>query len=143
MPYSGAPSSVTADALKLLIGDLSTSSSGELLKSAECTYFLTAYGSARAAAPHAARAVAAMFADQVGRTVGDLRVDAQQKFEHYNTLAASLERQSALTGVPYAGGISIADKQSVESDTDRVAPAFRIGVHDHPEYPSAGRSTST
>lgn len=143
MPYSGSPSSVTADELKLLIGDLSTSSSGELLKSAECTYFLTAYGSARAAAPHAARAVAAMFADQVGRTVGDLRVDAQQKFEHYNTLAASLERQAALTGVPYAGGISISDKQSVETDTDRVVPAFRVGAHDHPELPSVRSSSST
>ena len=143
MPYSGSPSSVTADELKLLIGDLSTSSSGELLKSAECTYFLTEYGTARAAAPHAARAVAAMFADQVGRTVGDLRVDAQQKFEHYTTLATSLERQAALTGVPYAGGISISDKQSVETDTDRVAPAFRVGVHDNPLNPTSNRSTST
>lgn len=143
MPYSGAPSSNTSDELKLLLGDLSTSSSGELLKSAECTYFLTSYGSARAAAPHAARAIAAMFADQVGRAVGDLRVDAQQKFEHYSTLASSLERQAALSGVPFAGGISIAQKQSVESDTDRVAPAFRVGEHDHPEIPSAGRSTST
>ena len=138
IPYTGAPSSVTADELKLLIGDLSTSSSGELLKSAECTYFLTAYGSARAAAPHAARAVAAMFADQVGKSVGDLRLDAQQKFEHYSTLAKSLERQVTMTATPYAGGISIAAKQAVEQDTDRVAPAFRVGLHDNP-----ATSTST
>ena len=131
MPYSGAPATVTADELKLIIGDLSTSSSGELLKSAECTYFINTYGSARAAAPHAARAVAAMFADQVAKSVGDLQLSAQQKFQQYSTLATSLERQSALRAVPYAGGISRSDKDSVEADTDRVVPSFTVGMHDH------------
>lgn len=136
MPYSGSPSSVTADELKLLIGDLSTSSSGELLKSAECTYFLNTYGTARAAAPHAARAVAAMFADQVAKSVGDLRLDAQQKYDHYITLAASLERSATIGAIPFAGGISIAQKQAVESDTDRVVPAFRVGQFDNPNLAS-------
>jgi hypothetical protein len=133
MAYGGAPASDTSDALKFLVGDLSTSSSGELLKSAECTYLLSAYGTPRAAAPHAARAIAAMFADEVAKSVGDLRIEAQQKFDNYSTLAASLERQAAMSaGVPFAGGISISQKQSVEQDTDRVAPAFRIGLHDNP-----------
>ena len=51
MVYTGAPATVAADALKFLIGDLSTSSSGELLKSAECSYLIAEHGSARAAAP--------------------------------------------------------------------------------------------
>ena len=72
-----------------------------------------------------------MFADQVAKSVGDLQLAAQQKFAHYSTLATSLERQSAIRAVPYAGGISRADKDSVELDTDRVAPSFTIGLHDH------------
>jgi hypothetical protein len=36
------------------------------------------------------------------------------------------------TGQPYAGGISIGDKDSVEDDSDRVAPAFKRGMHDSP-----------
>ena len=139
MVYTGAPATVAADALKFLIGDLSTSSSGELLKSAECSYLIAEHGSARAAAPHAARAVAAMFADQVAKSVGDLQLSAQQKFQQYSTLATSLERQSALRAVPYAGGISRADKDSVEADTDRVVPSFTVGMHDH----LLSRSSST
>jgi hypothetical protein len=132
MPYTGAPATVTNDELKLLLGDLSTSSSGELLTSAECSYFVSKYGTAGAAAPHAARAIAAMFADQVSKAVGDLRLDAQQKFDRYTTLAKSLERQASFSGLPYAGGISRADKTSQEQDTDRVSPAFKIGLHDNP-----------
>ncbi len=43
---------------------------------------------------------------------------------------AGLTRQSA--GRLYAGGISIADKQAKESDTDRVAPRFGRGMMDSP-----------
>lgn len=32
----------------------------------------------------------------------------------------------------YAGGISISDKQTREEDTDRVVPAMRRNLHDHP-----------
>jgi hypothetical protein len=132
MPYGNQPASNNTDALKFLVGDQSTSSSLELLSTAECNYLLGKWGSPDAAAPYAAEAIAADFADKVSKSVGDLRIDAQQQFEHYTTLAGTLRRAASFTGVPYAGGISRADKQSVELDTDRVAPAFRIGVHDNP-----------
>jgi hypothetical protein len=35
------------------------------------------------------------------------------------------------TAAAYAGGISRADKESNRSDTDRVKPAFRRGMHDN------------
>lgn len=138
MPYTGAPATVSADELKFILGDLSTSSSGELLKSAECSYLIARFGNAKAAAPAGARAIAAMFADQVSKAVGDLRLEAQQKFEHYSTLAKSLERDVAITAVPYAGGISRSDKDAVVGNTDRVAPSFMVGLHD---FDSASTST--
>ena len=131
MPYGGNPSGSDDDALKLLIGDTSTSTSGELLSTGECGYFVSSFGSVRAAAPHAARAIAAGFASLVGKSIGDLRLEAQQKFDHWSDLAKQLERQSAIVGVPFAGGISRAQKRAVESDTDRVTPAFRVGLHDY------------
>jgi hypothetical protein len=87
-----------------------------------------------------------MFADQVSKAVGDLRLEAQQKFQQYSTLAKSLERQGSIKATPYAGGISVADKRSVEANTDRVAPAFGVGMHDHrenPQYGFTGGSTSS
>lgn len=58
-------------------------------------------------------------------------------------LAKWLEMQAASTDgistspVPsvggYAGGISIADKNSREDDTDRVVPAMRRALHRYPE----------
>lgn len=143
MVYTGAPATVTADALKFLIGDLSTSSSGELLKSAECSYLLGLYGSPRAAAPHAARAVAAMFADQVNKYVGDLRIEARQKFEQYSQLAKDLTRSASIAVAPYVGGVSVSDKSAVVQDSDRVAPAFTVGMHDTPGLPQGRGSTST
>lgn len=138
MPYGGFPATVPTDALKFWVGDTSTSSADELLSTGECNYLIGLYGSALAAAPHAARALAAAAADEVSKAVGDLRIEAQQRFTNYTTLAASLEKQGSLGGVPFAGGISIAQKQSVEQDSDRVVPAFRVGLHDNPTV-----STST
>lgn len=143
MPYGNAPATNNTDALKFWVGDQSTSSATELLSTKECDYLLTAYGSPRAAAPHAARAIAADLAVKVGKSVGDLRLDAQQQYEHYMTLAASLERQASFSATPFAGGISVSQKQSVEDDTDRVAPAFTIGVHDDPGLPGQSWRGST
>lgn len=143
MPYGGAPASNNTDALKFLVGDQSTSSATELLSTAECNWLLTTYGSPRAAAPHAARAIAADFADKVDKSVGDFRLAANEKFEHYTTLAKSLERQASFSATPYAGGISISDKRSYEDDTDRVPPSFTIGMHDDPNNPDQSWRGST
>lgn len=40
--------------------------------------------------------------------------------------------RSSTGGKIYAGGISIADKQTYESDSDRVIPRFGRGMHDFP-----------
>ncbi len=54
---------------------------------------------------------------------------------------AGLTRQSA--GRLYAGGISIADKQAKESDTDRVAPRFGRGMMDSPGTIGPGIGTAS
>ncbi len=131
MVYGGAPATVPNDELKFLVGDTSTSAAGTQLSSAECSYLIGVYGSAKAASPAAARALAAKFADECQKQVGDLQLWAQQKFEHYTTLSQSLEQTAALRAVPYAGGISQADKTAVKSNTDRTVPSFTLGSMDN------------
>jgi len=41
-----------------------------------------------------------------------------------------LSQTVGLTAIPYAGGISRSDKTSVETNSDRVEPGFRVGMHD-------------
>lgn len=48
----------------------------------------------------------------------------------YLDLAERLERETTRPGI-YAGGISVSDKDAVESDTDRAPPAFYRGMHDY------------
>jgi hypothetical protein len=51
--------------------------------------------------------------------------------EAYLRLAERLEREVARPNL-YAGGISVSDKETVEQNTDRVAPFFKRGMHDYP-----------
>lgn len=145
IPYGGNPAGSDDDALKFLLGDVSTSASGELLSTGEIGYLIATYGSVAAAGPWGARAIAAQYALQADKEVGDLKIAASQKFDQYMTLAASLAvslvGSAALAAMPYAGGISIADKDANRSDTDRVVPSFRVGMHDNPQGGSVVRST--
>lgn len=45
--------------------------------------------------------------------------------------------------MPYAGGISVMDKEMQEQDTDRVQPQFNIGLDDNLNMPfgPAGNQT--
>lgn len=59
--------------------------------------------------------------------------------------ALELDAQAAsFSGItPFAGGISISDKQSRESDTDRVQPGNTVGNQRTPGLPNSGDGTDT
>lgn len=84
-----------------------------------------------AAAPHAANAIAAQYAHKADKEVGDLSIRYSQKARQFLALSNELSQTVGLTAIPYAGGISRADKTSVETNSDRVEPAFAVGMHDH------------
>lgn len=112
------------DTLRLLLGD--TDTSDELYTDAQLQSFLDLYGSVNAAAAAAADGLAARFARQVDKQVGDLRLAAGQKFTHYQALAKRLRSTASRLVAPYAGGISVADKQTREQNADRVEPTFTL-----------------
>jgi hypothetical protein len=113
------------------VGD--TDVDAPLILDEEIAYALGQEANARAAAARVARAIAAKFARKADKSVGDLKISFDQQYKHYIALAEELTRDAAIYGaIPYAGGISESDKQSVEDDTDRVNPSFKRRLHDNP-----------
>ena len=59
-------------------------------------------------------------------------IDYGERAAFFQSRATQLRSRIALSAIPFAGGISIAAKQTQEADTDRVAPAFTAALHDAP-----------
>lgn len=132
MAYGDHPSTSHSDAIRLLVGDISTAAAGTFLSDNAYTYFYQQGGSVFLGAVLACNALAALNGGRaISKTVGDLsytKADAK----YYQTLATEYRLQASLGTVPYAGGISRSDKQAVRQNTDRVAPAFGVGEFDDP-----------
>lgn len=155
MAYTASPQTVTRDAVRVLVGDVSTSTSATYLDDAEYNYFISATPNTYIAAQLAANSLAALFAGAaasavgggwVERTVGDLKIkksDASQAAAGYQALAQKFGRMAAAQITPYAGGIAASDKDDVESNTDRVRPAFLRGLFDNPQAINATRATAS
>lgn len=128
--YSGDPSATNRDAVRFLIGD--TDNTSQLVTDEEIAYMLTQEGSTSSAAARVCRSLAAKYARFMDQSVGDLNISYSQRFKQFSEMASKLESDaSSRVGIPYAGGISQSDKDSRESDTDRVLPASKVGVHDY------------
>jgi len=133
--YDGDPTASDTAAVRFAVGD--TDTTDQLLSDEEIAYLLTEYGTVTAAAVSACEALAAKFARQVDRQVGNLRLSSSQRAAQFRELAATLRRRAALTATPYAGGLTYTDKDARAADTDRVKPAFTKGtgnVYDYDRY---------
>lgn len=127
--YAGDPSMSDRDAVRFLVGD--TDTDDQLVTDEEIAWQLTEEADVYGAASTVAFAIAGRFARKADKSVGDLRVSFSQQVQQYRELAITLrQRQGQSLAEPYAGGISISGKRTVENDTDRVRPAAAIGVHD-------------
>lgn len=95
---------------------------------------ITLAGSARAAAALICENLAGRYATFGQRFTDDLgqQVDYGARATFYQTRATTLRSRGSLGAIPFAGGISIAGKQTQEQGTDRVQPAFTVGLHDAP-----------
>lgn len=128
--YSGNPSASNLDAVRFLVGD--TDSADVQAQDAEISWAITQAATTRGAAAVIAEALAAKYARLTSMSVGDLSINYAQRQEQYSALAVKLRSDEATRGaVPFCGGISQSQKESVEEDSDRVRPAFRRGMHDY------------
>jgi hypothetical protein len=136
--YSGDPQSSDLDKVRFLIGD--TDQSDRLLGDEEILFLLSERSGVYAASSIACLTLAARFSREVTKQVGDLKISAEQRAQHYRDLHEHYASQAGESGgmspyvlsAPYAGGISIADRNAQIDDTDRVQPSFEIGSMDDP-----------
>ncbi len=127
--YGGDPAANTRDEVRFLVGD--TDSTDTQVTDAEISWALADASNTTLAAAQIAEAIAAKYARFVSKSVGDLSIQYAQRQQHYAELAARLKAKGSRRGVvPYAGGISQADKETQEDDSDRVQPSFTKGMHD-------------
>jgi hypothetical protein len=126
---STALSTDTTSQVRLLIYD--TSSGSALFADEEIDWFISANANIYGAASAACKALAARYADKVDKAVGDLRLSLSQKAARYASLASEYAQKSAAYGycAPFAGGISVASKDTYEQNSDRVVPAFTRTTH--------------
>lgn len=127
------------DAVRLAIGD--TISSAPQLQDEEINAFIAGRSSLLGACADCCRALASQYSRSVSQAANTAKVAFSDLSKAYAARAIMFEVQAASSGsaMPYAGGISIADKQNQEQNADRVPPNFQIGMDDDVlPNPSAG-----
>lgn len=127
--YSGNPSNSDLDQVRFLIGD--TDTTDQLVTDEEATWALSE-GSVYNAAAELCDAIAAKFSRKVDKSVGDLRLSYSKLSEQYSKKSKQLRSRGAFGGIAaYAGGISVSDKETAESNTDRVSPSITRDMDDY------------
>jgi len=146
-------STTTRNKVRLLVGDVSTSTSGEWLDNGSYDTLIGLAPNVWIAAQLAANSLSALFAGPSGvgedfteKKVGDLvlkRSEARGIAQEFRSLSVKFGRMSAAGISPYSGGISRSDKQTVEQDTDRVVPAFTKRLFDNRSAQDLARPVSS
>ena len=123
--YTGNPTSSNKDAVRFWTGD--TNSTLPLLQDEEIEYALTLQPNIRLCAADCLDAIATKLSQEVNFSSLDLRMDLGQRAANYRKRAIELRKEAQrIAATPYAGGISVADKDLREADADRVKPAFVV-----------------
>ena len=133
--YSGDPATNARDAIRFLIGD--TDTNDQLINDEEIAWInnqLTGSDTALTALYNAAYrgcvTIASKFSRLADQSVGDLKVSMSQKAKAYREQAAYLLEMAGREGsvpTPYAGGITITDKEIDLDNTDLVRAGFYKG----------------
>ena len=130
MSWSYSTALATAkDQVRLLLGD--TDTTDQQLQDEEIAFFVTQRGDVYMSAVLCAESLAAKYSRLTDVTSGDQQKEQRsQKAAAYLALAQRLRAEARSRGVtPYAGGLSIGDKQGREGNVDRVTPFFGRQTH--------------
>jgi hypothetical protein len=132
--YSGDPTTSPKDEVRFLIND--TNPGNPQLQDAEIRYLLAmVYGKPENAPPMgnffpaslAADNLAAKYAGQADKSVGDLHISYSNLFKQFQLLAQRLRARATNWLIPpYSGGQSWGEKKSTYSNPDLIEPAIKI-----------------
>ncbi len=130
--YSGDPATNARDSIRFLVGD--TDTNDQLVSDEEIAWTNnqvtgsdTATTDLYTVAYRVMLAIASKFSRLANQAIGDMRVDLSQKADNARTQAEQLRilaGRENLVPVPYAGGISVSDKDIDRDNADRVDPFF-------------------
>ena len=133
--YGGNPAASALAAIRFLTGD--TDTNDQLINDEEIAWTnnqVTGSDTATTALYEVSYrvmiAIASKFSRLADQSVGDLKVDMFQKATNAREQAALLKQQALREGntpTPYAGGISVSDKEIDEENSDIVQPYFSRG----------------
>lgn len=103
------------------------------LYDAEILFNISQFANLYLAAAECCRNISLQYATQVDIVQGELKTNYSNMTKVFNDRAALLESRGMARGgaMPYAGGISVQDKENYVADTDRVVPNFNIGMQDN------------
>lgn len=124
--YSGDPATSKSDAVRFLVGD--TNPTEPQLQDGEVAFCVAQRSTVYGAAAMACLQIATGYSRQADSVQGPTRTLYSSRARAYAARAAQYESLAAARGggMPYAGGISVSDKIRVETDSDRVRPAFNV-----------------
>lgn len=130
--------------VRFLVGD--TISDDQQLQDEEINLTLTLRPNIYRAAAQCCRSLAAGLSRKADTVTGELHTAYSQQAKNYSARAVEYDRQASVSSgaAAFAGGISQAQKEQQEQDTDRVPPQFTIGIEDnHLPVGEAGNETLT
>lgn len=127
--YSGNPASSSLDEVRFLLSD--TESENPLLSNEEVEYLLAQQENSYLAAANGAEIISSIFTRRADKEkVGDITLEYKDKARQYVNLAGRLRDSNPSQSItPYCGGISISDKDSRESNLNRLVPVFTRDTH--------------
>lgn len=117
------------DKVRFLVGD--TDTNDQLLQNEEITYILIGKSNVYRAAAEACRAIALKLGRELSLEAPAMSWSADDQYQHYISLADKYDKQAVASGAVgvFGGGISVADRDTRDEDTDRVQPTFVTSTH--------------
>jgi hypothetical protein len=130
MTWSYDATSTTAlNKVRRRIGD--TNTNDQLLANEEIEDFLSEYSNdLYATAGASCEAICAKLARESSHSTNGMSNSRDQKFDHYERLAERMWGKARLTATGFAGGVSEAEEDSFDDDTDLKPYSFRIAQDD-------------
>lgn len=118
--------------VRFLVQDVQTAR--QLLQDDEIYWTLTVEANVFMAAAAVCESLVARAGSIRKKSISEFSIVYEPAF--YQKLATQLRARGAGHQVPYAGGISISDKEAQQASTDWVAPAISRGLDNNPMAPS-------
>lgn len=117
------------DRVRGKIGD--TLTTDQQLSNEVINAILVVKASVTLAAVECCRRLIAKYARDIDKSGANVTASRSQRVNQYRDLLEILEREAGVETQPFVGGLSIAEAEAIEADTDFKLPVFGIGDEDN------------